>query len=478
MEFLERLEEWDGAVAIIDDDFRTYTYATLASDCSRFAAKVADGGRLILVEASNDYETVVAYLTAMRSRNIAMLINGKLPQHLRSALLEQFEPDFIWTANATCLESIYQHGKYHLYRRSNADKVRQLHPNVDLALLLSTSGSTGAQKAVRLSFDNVASNARSIAEYLSIGSQSLPLLNLPLHYSFGLSILNSHLLMGASIVLSNHSVTSGDFWDLLEKTQANSLSGVPYTYEMLERTHFLRRKIPSLCVMTQAGGKLSGPLESRFVDYAERNGIKFFVMYGQTEATARIAYRPAEKNREKPGSIGKAIPGGELCVIKENGTIVEQPFETGELVYRGPNVMLGYAENRADLGRGNDLRGVLATGDMGYRDEEGYFYIAGRKSRFIKMYGNRIDLGSLELQLAEVGFDCVCGGRDEKLLVSTVNKEVEHKIKAFIAKTYKINSNHMEVFYVPDWIKTATGKLDYKSIFLQKNNSEAASAVA
>lgn len=173
-----------------------------------------------------------------------------------------------------------------------------------------------------------------------------------------------------------------EFWQQLGDYKATSLSGVPYTFEMLDRLRFYRRDLPNLRTMTQAGGKLLPELHKKFAEYAEQTGKKFVVMYGQTEATARMSYLPPEKCLEKVGSMGVAIPGGRFFLINENGEIITEAERVGELVYEGDNVTLGYAVRGEDLAKGDERHGRLETGDMAKFDKDGYFYIVGRKSAF------------------------------------------------------------------------------------------------
>jgi acyl-coenzyme A synthetase/AMP-(fatty) acid ligase len=257
--------------------------------------------------------------------------------------------------------------------------------------------------------------------------------------------------------------------------EATSLSGVPYTYEMLNSIGFSNMKLPSLRYITQAGGGLDA---KNLIDYAKLSREKhfdFYVMYGATEATARMSYLSPEFNITKSGSIGKPIPSGSIRLESEN-KIITTPYKEGEIVYEGLNVMMGYANCREDLLKKDELHGVLRTGDIGYFDEAGFYYITGRKSRFLKVLGNRIGLHEVERHLACIGCRCFCGGEDDKLFISVQLDEVEnfhdaaHKIKKEVITRFKIPVDLVHVLQLIDIPRSSCGKIKYKEIYKQYIN--------
>lgn len=270
--------------------------------------------------------------------------------------------------------------------------VHVAHP--ELALLLATSGSTGDAKFVRLSGANMLANACSIATYLGLAPGEIAIQSLPLHYSYGLSVLNSHLLAGATVALTSHSFIRPEFWRVVDGCRCTSFAGVPYMYETLHRLRINPAEHNSLRTMTQAGGHLRVDFVRYFHEAAMNRGARFFVMYGQTEATARIAYVPPERLSEKYGSIGIAIPNGRLWLEVVDGEPAQQ-----QLFYSGPNVMMGYANGPADLARGDELGGILATGDLAECDGDGYFRLTGRMARIAKLFGKRINLAGVETEV-------------------------------------------------------------------------------
>ncbi len=356
-----------GRTALVEGS-RTVTYAELERLVAARADELGPGTGVEAVVATRSVEGVVALLGAWRARRAVLLLPADAPAQ-RDRLLQAWPPA--------------------------AYPDLTVHP--DLALLLSTSGTTGAAKLVRLSHDNVASNAAAIADYLRITSDDVALTTLPLHYSYGLSVLTSHLLAGASVVLSEESVTRCTLWELAAREGVTSFAGVPHTFDLLETSGCLDRLPATLRYATVAGGRMA-PDSVR--TWASRVP-SFVVMYGQTEATARMAWLPPHLAADRPDAIGVPIPGGTLRLDPVDG-IDGADDGVGELVYAGPNVMLGYATSPDDLALGRTVH-ELRTGDLGVQDEDGLFRVVGRLARFAKVLGLRVDLDDVEAQLAAAG---------------------------------------------------------------------------
>lgn len=300
---------------------------------------------------------------------MALLLDSALDESLTQQLIDTYRPALLWQPQET---------GYHL-------TVTGLTPwplHDDLALLMSTSGSTGSPKLVRLSKRNLQSNAASIAHYLEIDADERGLVSLPINYVYGLSIINSHLHAGATLLLTGHSVMQRELWNFVRETRASSFAGVPYTWEMLRKLRFMRMDLPDLRTLTQAGGKLSPALQQEYTEFARQSGKRFIVMYGAAEATSRMAWLPPEDADARYGFIGKPIPGGEFLLLDETNQPITTPDTQGELIYRGDNVALGYAERGEDLALGDQFAGTLHTGDIATVDEAGFYRIVGRKKRF------------------------------------------------------------------------------------------------
>ncbi|GAA3655248.1 AMP-binding protein [Nocardioides ginsengisoli] len=335
-----------------------------------------------------------------------------------------------------------------------------LHP--DLRLLLSTSGSTGSPKLVRLSAASLDANATAIASYLRLREDDVALTTLPFDYCYGLSVLHSHLAAGASLVLDDRSVTDPALWAHARRQGVTSFAGVPYTFDLLGAAGW--PALPTLRQVTQAGGRLAPDRVRALAEQGAREGWELVVMYGQTEATARMAYLPPELAAAHPGTVGVAVPGGSLRIDKVAGAAPG----VGELVYRGPNVMMGYAESPADLARGAELD-ELRTGDLARTTPEGLVEIVGRRSRFAKLFGQRIDLDRVQTLLGLAGYDAACAESvDGRHLVVAVpgSPDAAHLADvatATVADT-GLPAHAVRVVPVADLPRLPNGKLDQQAV--------------
>jgi len=430
--------------AVVTDDGRCVSYAELKSLSDGWVAKVPPRS-LVFLLVGNNLDSLVAYVACLNHGIVPLMLDARIDAALLQRFIEIYRPDFIWRPR----ESGYVLEPRNTLNTRNEDR---LHP--ELALLLTTSGSTGSPKLVRQSYGNIQANTASIVEYLKLDSSERPITTLPMNYTYGLSIINSHLAVGATILLTEKSIMQREFWNFFSEQGATSFGGVPYTYEMLDKLMFFRRKLPSLRTMTQAGGKLLPSLHQKFAEYASREGKNFVVMYGQCEATARMSYLPPERALDKVGSMGVAIPGGRFELVD------------GELVYYGDNVTLGYAECADDLARGDERNGRLATGDMARVDEDGFYYIVGRKKRFLKIFGNRVNLDETErlVKGAFAGVDCACSGVDDKMSIFVTDGSRIQDVRDFVAGTTHLNFVAFEVRHLAQIPKNASGKTLYSEL--------------
>ena len=447
MNFWELDPEQGERTLAIDADGSAVSCAQLMAQVLACEASLGRLGTrtLGLMFCSNRLGDVALYLACLRQGHVPLLLPAEMPARQVEALQTHYRPQ--WVAG---LEA----GNPFPVAQADAPPV-DLHPS--LALLLSTSGSTGSPRLVRLSREALQANATSIARYLALGPQERAILSLPMHYSYGLSVLNSHLLAGGSVVLGAPGIISPDFVPLMRRHAVSSLAGVPYMYQMLQRTGFFQQALPALRTLTQAGGKLDERLARLVSEHAQAAGRRFFVMYGQTEACARISYVPPERLAAKMGSIGVAIPGGRLHLDPD----------TQELVYEGPNVMLGYAETREDLALGDVMHGVLPTGDLARRDEDGYYYLEGRIKRFIKVYGNRIGLDEVERALeAQLALPVAVSGRDDRLVVWIESGDTARvaQASALMRQQFGIHPTATQCRVVEQLPLLATGKKNYAAL--------------
>ena len=466
--FWQKFKNFSDHLSLIDTTAnKSVTYHVLDVESEKLSSKIMLAGkRLVFLFTTNNLESVITYIALLKSGNAVLLLDEKLNDEIRNGLIENYKPDFIISANENTSFNYsisFNYESLNFLKRTENSSIA-IFP--ELSVLLSTSGTTGSPKLVKLSYKNIQSNAESIAEYLRINETERPITTLPFNYSFGLSIINSHLLKGSTIVLTEKTVFFRDFWNLFNEYKCTSFAGVPYTYTMLKRIGFEKIDLPTLKYFTQAGGKLSEEFIRHFNEYAIAGNKKFFVMYGQTEATARITYVPPEKLSNKIGSIGISIPGGELKIMND-GVEINNPNEVGEILYKGDNVMLGYAETLADLSKGDELNGVLFTGDLGYKDKDGFFYVTGRMKRFIKIFGLRVNLDEVQKMIENhFGISVACTGKDEllKILVHSDDHLTEVKVKEEVMKMYKLSFKSLVVKSTNQIPTNTNGKYDYKRI--------------
>ncbi|HEV2781786.1 MAG TPA: AMP-binding protein [Actinophytocola sp.] len=420
-------------LAVVAPDGTSLTYRELADRVSDVAARLGAERRLVHVTATNDVEPLVTYLAALQGGHPVLLAADE-------SVISRYDPDVV----------LRPHGAGWDLDRRRPGTAHTLHP--ELAVLLSTSGSTGSPKLVRLSADNLQANAASIASYLDIRDTDRAIASLPVHYCYGLSVVNSNLLRGAAVVLTHESVVDNRFWDTVRRHRATSLHGVPYTFELLDTVGFDRMELPSLRYVTQAGGRLDPGRVRRYAELGRARGWRFFVMYGQTEATARMAYLPPELAASRPAAIGVPIPDGSFSLAPD-----------GELIYRGPNVMLGYAERPADLALGRTVA-ELSTGDIARRAPDGLYEIVGRKSRFLKLFGLRIDLAQVERALESAGVTAACAGTDDALIVAAVRPRDPDRIRSMVSARCGLPAGRVRVVPVAALPRLPTGKMDHPAI--------------
>lgn len=424
------------------------TYGELADRVEARRAELGDGRRLVMLQAAKRVEPIVTYLAALAGGHPVLLVapgddEGSI-RH-RASLAERFDPDLVAAGSGDA-------ALLHEVREGTAHRF-----SPELALLASTSGSTGSPKLVRLSRENLESNARAIAEYLRLTPDDRAATTLPMHYCYGLSVINSHLVVGASLVLTDRSVTDPEFWHEASEHRISSFAGVPYTFELLEAGGFAERMPRSIRYLTQAGGRLAPEAVRRFARLGERRGFEFVVMYGQTEATARMAYVPAELAEQAAGSIGRPIPGGRLRIDAEPGTHI------GELVYAGPNVMLGYAESPADFALGRTVH-ELRTGDLAKQREDGLFEVVGRMNRFVKVYGLRVDLDAVQRLLDEEGIEVRTASAGERLLVFVRAERQLETARTRAAALLGIPLHAVRAYPIAEFPCTSTGKPDFAAL--------------
>lgn len=460
------LSRFRGNTALIEDSGKSLTYAELLKASEQLYHAI--GSRcLVFSLCTNSIGSILGYTCFINQRIVPILINSHLESALRQQLLDVYQPSYLWVPKCQVEEFpqvrlVYEDYGYALLS-TNYDRSFRLYD--ELALLLTTSGSTGSPKFVRQSYQNILSNTNSIISYLELDETERPITTLPMNYTYGLSIINTHLMVGATILVTDKGLMQKEFWNFFKQYNATSFGGVPYTYEMLDKLRFNRMDLPSLRTMTQAGGKLIPELHEKFAVYAQEKRKKFIVMYGQCEATARMGYLPADMAIKKKGSMGIAIPGGKFTLIDTEDRIITDAHMTGELVYEGKNVTLGYAECGEDLLKGDERKGILKTGDMAQFDEEGYYYIVGRKKRFLKIYGNRVNLDEIDRMIkAEFDIDCASAGADDHMCIYITKNQLLQEVKRFIVHKTGLNALAFKIIVIDEIPKNDSGKVMYSEL--------------
>ncbi|WP_198016864.1 AMP-binding protein [Nocardioides sp. CF8] len=429
---------------------RTLSYAELAGRVRDVAHAYAGARRLVLLVPGHDIESVVEYLGALSADQVVLVAGSHA-----DALAQAWDPDVIVASPGR--------GAGRVFRRDVS--AHALHE--DLAVLLSTSGTTGSPKLVRLSRDGLLANADAIAQALAIRADDVAATTLPLHYCYGLSVLHSHLLMGAGLLLTDACVLDECFWSEVAAHGVTTIPGVPHTFELLERSGFADRSAPSLRTLTQAGGRMSPERVRAFAELGQRRGFDLFVMYGATEASARMSVLPANLAATAPTSIGLPLPGAHMRI--------EAPSDdgVGELVFTGPNVMLGYASVPADLALGRTVS-ELHTGDLARQRRDGLWEIVGRSNRIAKVCGLRLDLDHLERELCARSFVVAAADGGDRLVVGVTDGARPVDVPALLLAATELTgvpAALVDVVVLPDLPRLASGKIDYRALAAPRSNT-------
>lgn len=459
--FLDLEKKKKSSIAVVENTGASIAYGELNSFTEEFYSVIKKRS-LIFILSENSIGSLAGYVASLSVKVLPLLLSCNTDIEMLGNLIAKYQPEYLWLPERLS----YKFNYTPIFRRFEhvllKTDLKSFKLNDDLSLLLTTSGSTGSPKLVRHSYSNVEENARNVAEFFELGPEEKAIAILPMHYTMGLSVITSHLFAGSTVLLVNCTLTERAFWKFIKEQSATSFTGVPYSFEVLYKLRFFKMELPCLKLLTQGGGKLSNELFKEYAEYAQRTSRKFIATYGQTEGTARMAFLPAEKATSKIGSIGKAIPNGQLSLIDVSGEEITEMEAVGELVYRGPNVTLGYALSGEDLIKGDENNGVLYTGDIARRDVEGYYYIIGRNSRFLKLYGYRISLDESEhIIKSAFNIDCICTGNDLLMKLFITDKSKKDLIKKFMVEKTRLNHNAFEVLVVDQIPKNEAGKSIY-----------------
>ena len=452
------------AVAAIDAVGNQLTYRELC-DFSGELETMMPSRSLLFLLTENNVGGIAWSIGCMAAKQVPLILNVHTEEGLFLNLMEIYRPPYLCVPIGNPLAEQYESVKesygYVLLKTSN--EPCPMHE--ELSHLLPTSGSTGSPKLVRHKYENIEAAALNISTFFELTSHDRPLLVLPLYYTMGLSIVFSHLYAGATVLATNQSMTDRAFWQFLKEQKATSFTGVPYSFEILNLMRFFRMDLPDLQLLTQGGGKMPKALNQKFVDYCKSTGKRWIATYGQSEGTARMAWLPAEWAESKMGSIGRAVPNGEMFLMDNEGNTITEPNIQGEMCYRGKNVTMGYARQREDLLLGDERNGFLRTGDLAYQDEDGCFYIVGRMGRFLKLFGMRIGLDECEQIIkAKFPIECACVGNDEKMTVYITDEKLVASVKEELVEKTKLVATAFEVKVIPAIPKNEAGKVLYSKL--------------
>ena len=452
------------ALAAVDDGGGQLTYGELLALRKELASHLPER-ELVFCLCENKVGSLAGFVTLYDNKDVCLLINAAIDRGLLDNLRETYRPSYYWMPEGKSADfgfEVILHYKDYILCKTG-DKAPEMHP--ELSLLMTTSGTTGSPKLVRHKYGNVESNAKNVAKAFGWTSDERGIIDLPMQYTMGLNVICSHLQAGATVLLIAANLMHPKYWQFIKEQKGTNFTGVPFSYEILNRLRFFRMDLPYLTTMAEGGGKLSDTLFAAFANYAEEKGKRFFATFGTTETTARLAFLSPEKATQKCGSIGKAIPEGKLYLVDENGNEIIQPDIEGELIYEGPNVTMGYATSIGDLTQGDEFCGVYHTGDIAKMDEDGCFYIVGRMKRFLKLFGLRVSLDQSERIISEhFGIECACTGDDSKMKIYITKEELKDEVKKLISEKTGLISTLFEVNYIEAIPRFESGKVNYKQL--------------
>jgi long-chain acyl-CoA synthetase len=460
------LEKYNYETAVVASDGTKTTYERLVKIADNFGKRIPSRQVVLLICKNNVY-SIASYIGFIRNGVVPLLVDYKLSKESINIISKTYHISYICLPTSFISDysdkytEFYTLDNYSLIKINENKKSQNI--NSDLALLIPTSGSTGGSKLVRISYNNLYENTKSISLSLSIQSTDRAITTMPMSYSYGLSIINTHLLNGSSLMVTNRSIMEKEFWLFFHKSKPTTFGGVPFIFKILKKLRFSEMNLESLRYITQAGGKLDLLHENYFKETCKKNKTKFYIMYGQTEATARMSVLQHNDFYNKSGSIGKPIPGGRFILKNELDQELKGDAE-GELFYYGENVSMGYANKFSDLKLGDLNKGILKTGDQAERDSDGYYYIIGRKSRFVKIYGVRVGLDEVENFINGKGYECVCSGVDDNLKIHTTNSSYVDKIHSLISENRLIHSAGYSIKLIDSIPRSESGKVMYSKL--------------
>ena len=450
--------------AAIDDKGGNATYGQLVETGCQLAGCLPPRS-VVFCLCGNDVPSLTGYIGLHDNGHVPLLLDAAMNGELLERLLERYRPPFLFLpedrAAQLNLKKIWMYGGYVLGRTGDAP----YEVNPSLSLLLTTSGSTGSPKLVRHKYGNLEANARNVAKAFGWTAEERPICSLPMNYTMGLNVINTHLHVGATLLLTSASLADKRFWNFITECRGTNFTGVPYSYDVLFKLKFMQMHLPHLTSLSVGGGRMTDKNFAALAEYAEKNGKRFFSSFGTTETSARMACLNPSLATRKCCSIGKAIPEGELYLLDDDDCEIRQTQASGALGYRGPNVTMGYAESVTDLLRGDDFKGEYKTGDLANRDAEGFYFITGRLQRFVKLYGLRVSLDECEqLVRRKFSIECACTGTDKTIRVYVTAAGREQDVRNYLCRAMQLPPLAVNTCCIAGIPRSPTGKTLYNTL--------------
>ena len=448
--------------ALLSEDGVSISYDCIVEMADQFAKEIPENS-LVAVNAENSFEFVVVYLSALRNHFTLLILPKKIGKDEQSKIFKDFKVNIhaiLESFNAR--STVMKISKIKIYKTDGV--------NSKIKLLLMTSGTLSMPKFAKISLENVIENTKSIISSLPISPFHTTVTSLPMNYAYGISILNSHLFSKAQVLMTNHSVLDKKFWHLINEFKVSSFGGVPKQYEIINKLIENLKLAESLEYLTQAGGRLSLKVQES-IRNSNNSKIKFYVMYGQTEATARISVLEDLDWIRKAGSVGKAISNVKISI--DSKTLAKESLEfytelglatcnIGEITVKGKNIFLGYAHDYNDLVCSQFSIEVLRTGDIGYMDDEDFLYVLGRLNRDVKIDGKRVNLDFLERSCSNHFEIHAIIEKSDKLcvIVPLGNKN----ILDFLVRDTGLSKSNLKLVEIDQVPLLSTGKINLKEL--------------
>lgn len=450
------------SIAIIDDSNSQLTYGELTSQITAVKS-VLSRRELVFCLCDNKVGSLVGFLSLYDNKDVCLLLSSHIERGLLDTLYTTYRPSYMWMPAGMTLEFeyevVYSSMGFSLCKTGNAAPAM----HTKLSMLMTTSGTTGSPKLVRHKYGNIESNAKNVATVFNWSTEDRGIVDLPMQYTMGLNVITSHLYAGATVMLVAASLMSSLYWKFIKEMKGTNFTGVPYSYEILSKLRFQSMDLPYLHTLAEGGGKLPDAQFESFAKYADEKDKRFFATFGTTETSARLAYLPPKDATTHIGSIGTAIPEGKLSLVDENGIEITSPNVEGELCYEGPNVTMGYGTNIKDLQKDDEFCGTYFTGDIAQMDTDGYFYIVGRKKRFLKLFGLRVSLDQSEKIIKDAfNIECACVGDDKVMRIYINDDELSCKVKCLMSEKTGLMAKCFDVIVVDMIPRLENGKINYR----------------